>query len=290
MKYWIKKLELLIGLMWILLCLCSGCSNGTKTPAALIRSTFIACQNLPYVDISTNANFEHYIASIKINSDENINIDQQEKLNASLLDMFHAYHDGNYDTYMAFRTPGLLKWTMDPDAINIMLGLWSSATNVAPPTNDKDLWVWYLRNVSGGNYYKDFWTGVCIDPQILNAQLGPANGFMNYGIEIHKMNKMTTLYWEFHDLDQRTNLMWGLYYTTTYFREEVTPRKLIESRGYLLVADIYCFIRRDPPYPPQPLFARFYWSDSIRGWVPMDLAIGALRHVGAYNHVRVTAF
>jgi hypothetical protein len=279
-----------LGCFFLIILFASGCSNSPKVPVRVIKSTFAAWQNLPYVDITNDSNFANYISSTPIRTVEHVSPDQKAMIYSCLVKMFLAYHDGSMEAYMSFRAPRGINWSLDPDAIDNMLEVWSSATNAPALQNEQELWNWFARYTSGGDYYSNFWTGVCLDPGSLTDSLGSAKGPLQYGIRVYKLHRMSTLYEEVQDYASRTNLMWALYYSTMYFREPTTPRKLLQLKHELVVADVFGFIKRKQPYAPQPLLARFYWSSAEHMWVPMDLCVGALNHVYAYKRVRVTMF
>lgn len=260
-------------------------------------------EQMPYQKISSEAAFSNYIANVKKAGDvKELTGEQEEKLNHSLVSFFRAYHDGNERVFFDFRTPPGPKWELSPGALNQCIASGKVPTNQLTYEN---LRSFLLKEETGGESgYENFWQGACLDPEVLVGLLGDKkNSFIpEYGVTIHKSKRFSTFYSDINEpyryLIQKKYLkpdesksdaipevdMWPLYWRFTdfpAFEETPTMLEMFKESGYLLFADIHCFVNRSTK-PPCPVLVRFYWNPQLNVWIPEGFATGAIQKIWDY--------
>ena len=261
-------------------------------------------KELPYETISTNSSFKEYIDNIEFQGEmlEDLTEDQSEKLRASLYNMFLAYNQGDLKTYLKFRTPQGPEWKLEYN----LLCNWLAKEGKRADTNNENLHLTYetlrdeiILKASGGDYYKDFWLGVCLDSAAMESRLEKIekNVPLNFGVEIKRISEFSVFTSDIRmTLDKNREEYYRLkkekknseaekydYWPMNFsvvenpcFRETAPMRETFRKTHDFLLADVYCFVKRKEPLPAIPILARFYWNESYQNWLPLGFARGYL--------------
>lgn len=261
-------------------------------------------KELPYETISTNSSFKEYIDNIKFQGEAlgDLTEDQSEKLQAGLYNMFLAYNQGDLKTYLKFRTPQGPEWKLEYN----LLCNWLAKEGKRADTNNENLHLTYetlrdeiILKASGGDYYKDFWLGVCLDSAAMESRLEKIekNVPLNFGVEIKRISEFSVFTSDIRmTLDKNREEYYRLkkekknseaekydYWPMNFsvvqnpcFRETAPMRETFRKTHDFLLADVYCFVKRKEPLPAIPILARFYWSESYQNWLPLGFARGYL--------------
>lgn len=261
-------------------------------------------KELPYETISTNSSFKEYIDNIKFQGEAlgDLTEDQSEKLQAGLYNMFLAYNQGDLKTYLKFRTPQGPEWKLEYN----LLCNWLAKEGKRADTNNENLHLTYetlrdeiILKASGGDYYKDFWLGVCLDSAAMESRLEKIekNVPLNFGVEIKRISEFSVFTSDIRmTLDKNREEYYRLkkekknseaekydYWPMNFsvvenpcFRETAPMRETFRKTHDFLLADVYCFVKRKEPLPAIPILARFYWNESYQNWLPLGFARGYL--------------
>ncbi|MCK9315586.1 MAG: hypothetical protein M0Q48_05530 [Verrucomicrobia bacterium] len=261
-------------------------------------------KELPYQTISTNNSFKEYIESIKFQGEatEDLTEGQSKKLQASLYNMFLAYNQGNLKTYLNFRTPQGPKWKLEYN----LLCSWLANKEKTADTNNENLHLTYetlrdeiILKASGGDYYKDFWLGVCFDSTAMESRLEKIekNIPLKFGVEIKKISEFSVFKSDirvtldenreeyYRLIEEKNNVEaekyghWPLEFFVVEnpcFIEATPLRETFRKTHDFLLANVYCFVKRKEPLPAIPILARFYWNESCQNWLPLGFARGYL--------------
>lgn len=242
--------------------------------------------NLRYFEISDDEDFSKYVSSsILRNSDAEgaeLSFQQKQELVKRITSFFLAFNLGSEDVYRNFITPKNLHWTMTPKLISLI----TSYTNGANLTYE-GCFSLYLKSISGQNYYKNFWNGVCLNPKDIQNKLGSDENLpIKYGITIQKNSIFNIYKYDAEEVMKQMshNTFWSTFYTENNFSEKEGVLETYRKTNSLLLANVFCFIKRRSPFAPIPLITQFYWNESGKTWIPRGYIIGYIAGIEDFKN------
>ena len=145
--------------------------------------------------------------------------------------------------------------------------------------SEQEIWRWFLKKISGGNYYEKFWEGVCLSN--LTSQklkdLGVPGSSLNYGVHVYTSTQYRGLEADLESMIAYDHVAWQWIYFRSYqFKEYPGSKEILKQDNEIIYADSFFFIKRKTPYPPRPIVIRYYWNCLYNVWIPTSLALGGL--------------
>lgn len=276
----------------------SGCTKKhslSKEEINIIRTNGLNNWNrLNYVEIDDTPEFEKYIDSfIKLRVDD-LSEKQIQNLKIRLKDFFLAFNQGKESSYNSFFLPENLNWSPTPQTSARIRAKWESNNEVQsfPPTDEK-LFTWYLKDISGNSFYKDFWQAVCLDPLSMKLKLGNDDELpVKYGICSRKEFTINSYQLEAQRIADEIykKTFWSCSFIDKHFKEKVGALESYKEKNYLCVIDLFCFVKRKSSYPPLPLITQFYWNESGQIWIPRGYLIGYIPGIKAFENFGIVEF
>jgi hypothetical protein len=172
--------------------------------------------------------------------------------------------------------------TLSQPGIDALSAYAESHTNMVFDTDNLlSIYKDYVLHWSGGNYYYHFWTGVCLDSNVLVSALGPPRFGLQYGLSI-KSSKMIESFFVYHQrvIAQETaanRSPWLFSFRRRLISFKDSPVEVLRRDKQLVYADLHCLVERAEPFPPIPVFVRLYWDKETREWLPMEFAEGVMQ-------------
>jgi len=239
--------------------------------------SIVTWAKLPFVPLSNRTALTQYLHGIFIVDGDQLSSIQHEKLYDSILRLTDAYSVGTLQAYMDFRLPEGAKYDVSERQMTMITADWNklNSNNTRPPTNDLDLFEWWVGKQSDGGYYKDFWQGICMDPKVIYNSIGTndLDGYpMTAGIIVSNRREMSP----FGDFVMRSTFNAGIIGYTPSFIFKNTPFGKVSQDTNVMTFSIYFFVQPSPPDPILPVDIRYMWDSESTNWVPTDFIMGNL--------------
>lgn len=255
--------------------------NLNKPHIQIQKKSLQAWESLEFYPLSKDQEIIEYLRSVPVRGDKLLNDAQREALFSTMASMFGAFRDGSFDAYIKFRLPKGAAFVPNESQFKIIRDNWQSSHGVSAdmPTSDLDLFRWWVKQQSGGDFYKDFWQQICILPDEIYTKLGTTNEVgvaAKSGIYVSEEVQWDgfgrdAVYCTFHaGLDE---------YPASFKFAAATSRS-----DKKLAVSLYFFIKPRSPDPVLPVGVRFFWDQETANWLPINLVLGNL-HVRSGKHL-----
>jgi len=256
-----------------------------------------------YVPIATGGPFESELKQLNIQSNCPISEDKINELKTSLYNFFLAYSQGSYEAWLKFRRPAGVPCTWIPEKTNELAlyftrgpksfrshdhyiyweAKYNSPTNKfkAPDSLEEKFKV-FLTDLSGGNFYKDYWKAVCFD----NARVGidqsrqlpdPLQNYHFFPFEKYRGYSVEATF---------PNLGYSPVHTRRMFDFNNSPERVLSRDGRLIYASAFFLVKCQLPEETTPMLVRFYWENQAKRWLPCELIQANIR----YRHLNIPVF
>jgi hypothetical protein len=143
----------------------------------------------------------------------------------------------------------------------------STAKSARHPQDPMDQWLTIACEQSGTNWWKDYWTGVCLDELVVEIsqyrEVPPPLHKFDFGIPHRRAGRDVDANFPnmgFSRMDRKSYIEWNFSYDD-----------LLQESGKILTANIYCMFQRQPPEYPEPALLRLVWVDKLEKWLPFEL-------------------
>jgi hypothetical protein len=247
-----------------------------------------------YETITTDGVFSNKLFSLQIKSGPFVTEDKIQSLRESLYGFFMAYSQGSYEQYLAFRSPSgvPIVWLKDrTNELNLYFtrgpkkfgsldlyhewrDKYHNPTNkfLVPDSLDAKFKT-YVSDLSGGNFYKNYWQAVSLKEAIVTVE---DSSSLPEPLEKYPFFPLK----EYHGYSAEAtfpNLGYSKTQYLKYFDFENNQQTVLNRDGHIMYASAFFFLRCAPPEKTTPMLVRFFWENSSRRWLPCELIQANIR-------------
>jgi hypothetical protein len=218
------------------------------------------------------------------------------KYEESIGDFLNAYSSGSFDAYLRFRLPPgvVFNWHTNiygrlDDFLQSgprfgdakMLDRWESGYDVEAKTikktNTEDVFRFYVKFYSAGNFFKDYWKGVCLSEAEFIAV-----DYTNSPPPLWEVKfKPFSVYKGFSADATFPNLGYASQKINTYICYNESMENVLQNDRHVLIVDAFLYIQPSDAGNVIPVLIRYYWVPSLDRWLVDDLVIANLRYMNS---------
>lgn len=218
---------------------------------------------------------------------------QKRLLDKALAGFFDAYSIGSYEAYLQFRRPSGVdyEWRTNSDLAFRQYFTKGPIYGSAPiierwrrryrthgdldlvPRESDDKFRAYVRDFSNDKFYKDYWTGVCLDNAriLVTTAKGLPGGL--WEVPFFPLMKFKG----FSADATFPNLGYGSQKDFRFFDLKPTMSDVLGRSGDLTLVNCFFLVKCSPPDTFMPVLVRFYWCEAEGVWLPDDVVLANVR-------------